>query len=41
MIFMMVNTITIVDLLNISIHNAKIKHEILKYYEIIAFYIIS
>ena len=33
-IFTIMNTITLVDLLNISIHNTKIKHGFLKYYEL-------
>ena len=43
-IFTIMNIITIVDLLNILIHNTKIKHGILKHYEIslfmVTFYII-
>ena len=35
MIFMIMNTITIVDLLNISIHNVKIKLGFLEYYELL------
>ena len=38
-VFMIVNTITMVDLLNISIHNAKIKHGFLKFYEISQFWV--
>ena len=32
-VFTIMNTITIVDLLNISIHNTKIEHGFLKFYE--------
>ena len=41
-IFTIMNTITVMDLLNISIRNTKIKHGFLKYYELsqfqVAFY---
>ena len=38
-ILTIMNTITIVDLLNISIYNTKIKHGILKYFELSQFYV--
>ena len=36
-VFTIMNTITIVDLLNISIHNTKIKHGFLNFYELSQF----
>ena len=38
-IFMIMNTIMLADLLNISIHNTKIKCGFLKYYKLLQYYV--